>query len=94
MKVYISGKITGCKNWEALFKEAEIKLIYKKYEVVSPRTIGSKELSWSENMKLCIKALCDCDAIYMLKNWRRSKGARIERFIAKKLGLKIIYEGK
>lgn len=92
MKIYISGKITGCKNWEILFCEAETRFKCEGVEIVSPRLIGSKDLSWQENMKLCIKALCDCDAIYMMKNWRKSKGAKVERFIAKKLGLEIIYD--
>lgn len=43
-------------------------------------------------MKYDLHALLVSDSIYMLKGWRLSKGARLERHLAKKLKLKIIYE--
>lgn len=39
-----------------------------------------------------IKELIFCNSIYMLRGWWRSKGARLERHIAKVLGMKIIYQ--
>lgn len=41
-------------------------------------------------MKFCIENLMNCDAIYLLYDWRMSKGAVLEYAIAKELGLKII----
>lgn len=42
-----------------------------------------------------IKELANgCTAIFMLDNWKDSKGAKIELDLAKKLGLKIYYENK
>lgn len=35
-----------------------------------------------------------CDAIYMLKNWRSSKGAKVELQEALRLGKEVIYETK
>ena len=32
------------------------------------------------------------DAIYLLKNWEQSKGARVELALAEFLGLKVLYE--
>ena len=43
-------------------------------------------------MKEDVKALCECDIIYMLSNWTDSKGAIIEHTIAMYLGLKVQYE--
>jgi len=43
-------------------------------------------------MRIDIKALVDCDAIYMLNNWRDSKGANVELNIAQGLGMEIIFE--
>ncbi len=43
-------------------------------------------------MKEDVKALCECDVIYMLSNWTDSKGAIIEHTIAMYLGLKVQYE--
>jgi hypothetical protein len=43
-------------------------------------------------MRNDIKHLINCDDIYMLRGWWRSKGARLERHIAKVLGLGIVYQ--
>lgn len=43
-------------------------------------------------MKEYVKALCECDEIFMLKNWTDSKGAIIEHTIAMYLGIKVKYE--
>lgn len=93
-KIYISGKITGIeKEAPALFKAAEKKLKSKGYEVVNPMTITHEhDKSWQSYMKEDVKAMCDCDEIFMLKNWTDSKGAIIEWNIANFLGLKINYE--
>lgn len=43
-------------------------------------------------MKVCINALTGCDAIFMLKDWKESKGARFEHQTAEVCGIKIIYQ--
>lgn len=43
----------------------------------------------SDNMR----ALCECDAIYLLEGWINSKGAYAEYALARALGLKVIVEG-
>ena len=40
----------------------------------------------------CITHLVDCDAIYMLSNWKDSKGAMIENYTAITLGKEIMFE--
>ena len=37
-----------------------------------------------------LRLLFDCEAIYLIDNWQMSKGARIEYYIAKELGMSII----
>ena len=37
------------------------------------------------------KAICDCDAIYMLPGWEASRGANAEKAIAEWLGIQVIY---
>lgn len=93
-KVYISGKITGIEQYAPLlFAEAELTLIEEGFEVVNPTTLKHEhDLTWSSYMKECIKALTDCDMIYMLGNWTDSRGADIERRIAIDLGMTVIYE--
>jgi hypothetical protein len=39
-----------------------------------------------------LEILSRCDAIFMLKGWRESEGAKAELDLAKRLGLEISYE--
>ena len=93
-KIYISGKITDIeKEAPALFKQAECALKEKGYDTVNPITLNhDHDKSWQNFMREDVKAMLDCDSIYMMSNWVNSKGAKIEREIAIYLGLKVIYE--
>lgn len=91
-KIYISGKITGLEEHEAfqMFDEVDTELTIKGFEVVNPMTIEhNHDKSWLNYMKTDIKALMECDAIYMLPNWTTSRGAKIERQLAIDLGMKV-----
>lgn len=93
-KIYISGKISGIEN-EApeLFSAAEKELQKKGFETVNPMTLNHEhDKSWNSYMKEDIKALCDCDEIFMLSNWTSSRGAIIEHTIANYLGIKVQYQ--
>ncbi len=92
-KIYISGAITGTENAENLFKEAELQLIYKGYDVINPFSLPhNHNKTWNDYMREDLKALLDCDEIYMLKNWETSRGAKIEHAIARELDLKVNYQ--
>lgn len=98
MKVYISGKISGLplNNVIEKFKWHASLLESKGHEPINPIDISpfhdSKD--WYYYMVDDIAALLKCDAIYMLKDWGQSRGARIEYQIAKELGLQILFEGE
>lgn len=93
-KIYISGKITGIEaEAPALFSVAANQLKQQGYKVVNPMLLShNHDKSWESYMKEDIKAMCDCDSIYMLKNWEHSKGALVELNLARVLGLKIIWQ--
>lgn len=42
--------------------------------------------------KHCISALAHCDVIYLLECWTSSKGACLEKDIAERMGMKIMYQ--
>lgn len=94
MKVYISGKITGDElRARARFDEATQKMKTAGFEVVNPFHLNHCHAKkWEDYMRTDIKALMDCDAIFMLKDWKRSRGARIERFLAISFDLVILEE--
>jgi hypothetical protein len=56
------------------------------------RAVNPEEF-WLECMDVCLHELLRCDAIYMLSNWRQSRGARIELAVAVELGLEILIQG-
>lgn len=92
-KIYISGAITGVLNAFELFEEAENELKEYYLEVVNPMKLPhNHNKTWASYMREDIKALCDCDSIYMLENWSVSIGAGIERNLAIQLGIKQIYQ--
>lgn len=85
--VYISGKITGNKNYEAEFNEAEIKLSKMGFKVFNPASI-KEDWTYEQYMKCDLKHLLECEWIYFLPNWGTSRGARIERIVAEAVGIK------
>lgn len=97
--IYISGRITKNKNWKEQFQQAEEYLKSKGYKVIiNPLNLAEqvnkeiKNATYIDYMKQDIEILTLCNEIYMLRGWWRSKGARLERHIAKVLGLGIIYQ--
>lgn len=97
--IYISGRITGNKNWKKQFQQAEDYLKSNGYKVIiNPLNLAAqvnkeiKHPTYIDYMKQDIEILILCDEIYMLRGWWRSKGAKLERHIAKVLGMKIIYQ--
>jgi hypothetical protein len=66
-------------------------------KIINPLHVGGRvekafaaknaEPAWSDYMRACIKKLCDADCLYFLKGWDASPGARVERYIALRLGI-------
>lgn len=93
-KVYISGKITGLDIHVAKqkFEEAAITVFKMGMVPVNPFALNHEgNTEWEHFMITDIVALIECDAIYMLPNWRESQGARIEHGIALNRKMPIYY---
>ena len=86
-KVYISGPITGIDFGNRFaFSCARNALELCGYEVVDPSEVQlDDEATWTDYMRADLKLLLDCDFIYMLEGWEKSRGARIELALAKHL---------
>lgn len=104
LAIYISGGITGVKNWQDVFMAAEQDLmlhLHARLFIFNPVKI-SKDLErsikvntgkmpgYTDYMREDIKILARCNAICMLPGWKRSKGARLEYRIAKILNMQIL----
>lgn len=96
MKIYISGPITGIPYEQAYaaFERAENIFRDRGFDPVNPMktVLEQADLTWADYMKQDIPLLLECEAIFMLDGWMRSKGATLERQIAAALGMRVIYE--
>lgn len=96
---YISGPITGMKNLnrEAFFR-AEVHIVATLLGYpINPHRVGAclpDSATWLDYMRVDIAAMMEADTVYMLRGWWKSRGARIEWFIAKLLGFAVMYEKK
>jgi hypothetical protein len=88
-KVYIMGKVTGIDYEECcdLFNTRQLELEKKGHTVVNPTEIVPPGSSWTEAMKICIEALLGCEAYNELPNAAFSRGAFLEKSIAREMKL-------
>lgn len=100
--IFISGKITGERIYECCekFHDAWLMIldewhgVYYEANVINPLDLKGIhfDVSHEEAMKICFEALKDCTHIYMLRDWKESKGAMMEHDFAIENNIKIIYE--
>lgn len=96
-KVYISGKIGNTPKhiWTRKFLNKKIMLekIYR--TVITPNEVAEDvELTlrlpkYEDYLVADLNQISDCTILYMLEDWWKSPGARIERRFAKVLGKKL-----
>ena len=92
-RIYLSCAMSGVPELNfPLFHSEAARLRALGYDVVNPAEINpDASKSWAECMRDDIKALCDCDAICMLKGWQKSKGAHLELHIAHRMELEVLF---
>ena len=89
MKVYLSGKITGDAGYRQKFEAVQNELTSYGYVVFNPAVLPDG-FEYEDYMSLDLLILSRCDAIYLLRDWKNSPGAKRELEEAKRLGLQIL----
>jgi len=89
-RLYLSGGMTGIpeKNYWA-FRDNTALLREAGYSVVNPWELDEQDrrATWEECLRRDIVEMMQrCDAIAVLPGWKKSKGAKLEVEIAKRLG--------
>jgi hypothetical protein len=96
--VYVSGPITGVLQSTFRFKEATRWLKNQGHKVLNPMDIEDPSDNnleegelWIYYMKKALAMLLTTDCIYMLEGWEKSRGARMEFWIATELNIPVHY---
>jgi nucleoside 2-deoxyribosyltransferase len=98
-KVFISGGITLEPNAEEKFGRAEKMLLKQGCSVLNPFALNDamkpiEDFLHQDFMEVTLSMLSISDAVYMLKGWENSKGARIEYDYAIQTRKEIIFESE
>ena len=95
-KMYISGPISDIDKLLAFerFREASEVVKLAGWTPINPMAMESYELTWTTYMRIASAILKsgEIDAVYMLRGWRTSRGALIERAIANTRKIPVYYQ--
>jgi hypothetical protein len=94
MKVYISGPMTGIREFNhPAFNTMQAALESVGLKAVNPACLnpqGDGDAHWRKCVVVDVIALLDCDAIINLPGWHHSRGAILEMVIARFLRMKYL----
>ena len=90
---YVAGKITGLSRPHVKEKFSQIsdRLKGMGYHVVQPVGVTTEDHEWEDNIRYDIKKMLECDELHMLPDWQESRSAKLERDIALRLGMQVVY---
>ena len=91
MKIYIAGPMSGIPEYNyPAFKAAAKELHELGFEVVAPLH-DNPDNDWAKWIAKDIRILIDdgIERIYVLPNWLKSRGARLEVFLGLLLGIPV-----
>jgi hypothetical protein len=90
---YVAGRITGLpkENVTCKFNTVSEQLRGMGYKVVKPAFISDDTKTWEEGVRSDIKTMLECDEVHLLPDWQESRGAQLERDIALRLGMQVVY---
>ena len=94
MKVYISGPVTGNKDYKEQFGSMSYLLKREGHGAVNPVQIMEPVrgvLDYKTILQADLELLEGCDAILFMSGWDNSKGCKKEYDKAERLGLKMYF---
>lgn len=100
--IFISGPVSEPmreRGWLHVYlkfnKTADtIRDAYPGVHVENPMDLCSPHWNWMRCMAKCLRRLRRCQAVVMMPGWESSRGSRTEHKVAKRRGIKIMYQKK
>ena len=89
-KVFISGKITGDKNYRKKFNLVAESLTDEGYVVLNPAVLP-KGFNCSDYIRICMAMIDAVETVLFLPDWKDSPGARFEMQYAKQTNKDIVF---
>lgn len=90
-KVYLSGQITGEKNYKGLFLFAENLVEFGgATKIYNPAVQIPAKSCWEQAMSHCLSEITGYDTVVMLPEWESSDGARLEHDVALACGIHVV----
>lgn len=89
MRLYVAGPMTGLLGHNhPAFHAAADDLRAAGYDVINPaRRLPVDGKPWTAYMRDALRDLLDADAVALLPGWHASRGATLERVVARALGM-------
>jgi hypothetical protein len=90
--IYIAGKVTGepLAPTTMKFGQAQVTLQAKGHTVINPlEVVADWHTPWPQAMRMCLAALVGAGSLYALPCWKHSRGARLEVYLAHRLGIPV-----
>lgn len=93
MRLYLAGPMTGMPDHDhQAFRVVAGRLRAEGHDVICPADDfdGDRSLPWQTYLGEAVRQVTTADAVAVLPDWSRSKGARLEVRVAHALGLPVI----
>ena len=94
MVVFISGPMSGLPDFNRPAFERTAQKIEKAFDCVALNpAVLPLNMPDTKYMPICLAMIDQADAVYMMRGWRDSRGARLEHDYAKRCGKSVIDGG-
>lgn len=88
--VYLSGPISNMPELNRpAFKKANEVLTKEGFEVIDP-SLNSSLDTWEDYLKFDLPLVCKSDIVVLLDGWENSRGAKLEKFTADQLKIRVL----